>query len=76
MPSDSYSLPLDPTLARLVTGLDDDAREYYEERAGILEFDGGHPRRKAERMAWDETQRYLKRRNESGNTEQDLRPKR
>lgn len=55
-----YSSPLDPALARLVTGLNEDAREYFEERAGILEFDGGHPRRKAERIAWEETQRYLK----------------
>jgi hypothetical protein len=60
-----YSSPLDPALARLVAGLNEDAREYFEERAGILEFDGGHPRRKAERLAWDETQCYLKRRNES-----------
>ena len=54
-----YSLPLDPALASLVAGLNEDAREYFEERAGILEYDGGHPRQKAECLAWDETQHYL-----------------
>ena len=28
-----------------------DAREHYEERAAILEYDGGYPRREAERRA-------------------------
>jgi hypothetical protein len=73
MPSARYSPLLDPMLARLVTGLDEDAREYFEERAGILEFDGGHPRQKAERMAWEETQLYIRRRIGSENSEQDSR---
>jgi hypothetical protein len=76
MDSARYSLPLDSTLARLVAGLDEDAREYFEERAGILEFDGGHPRREAERLAWEETQLHLRRRIESDNAEQESRLKR
>ena len=44
----------------LVSALDEDAREFFEERAGILEFDGGMSRRKAETLAWAETQCYLK----------------
>ena len=76
MPSARYSPSLDPALAQLVSSLDEDAREYFEERSGILEFDGGHPRREAERLAWEETQLYIGRRIESENTGQDLRPKR
>ena len=30
---------------------EDDWRDFYEERAAILEFDAGHPRRVAERLA-------------------------
>jgi hypothetical protein len=61
-PNSRHPSPLDFNLAKLVNALDDDAREFFEERAGILEFDGGNPRRKAESMAWEETQHYLKRR--------------
>ena len=63
-PNSRYATPLDSTLAQVVDGLDDDAREFYEERAGILEYDGGHPRLKAECLAWEETQRYLKQRSD------------
>ena len=61
-PNSRCATPLDSRLAQLVEALDDDAREFYEERAGILEYDGGHPRPNAESLAWEETQRYLKRR--------------
>jgi hypothetical protein len=54
--------PENASLAALVNALDDDAREYFEERAGILEFDAGYPRPKAERLAWEETVLYLKKR--------------
>lgn len=60
--NDRYAVPLDVSLAKLVAALDDDAREFYEERAGILEFDGGHSRCQAERLAWGETQHYLRNR--------------
>ena len=49
-------------MAKAVSALDEDAREFFEERAGILEFDGGLPRPKAERLAWAETEQYLVRR--------------
>ena len=29
--------------------------EFYEERAAIMEYDGGLPREEAERLAWKET---------------------
>jgi hypothetical protein len=32
-----------------------DWRDRYEERAAILQFDGGHNRAEAERLAWSET---------------------
>jgi hypothetical protein len=41
--------------------LDDDAREYFEERAAILEFDGGLSRSDAEIEAQRLTQLYLDR---------------
>lgn len=65
MTAPGYTPTLDSNLAILVNALGDDAREFYEERAGILEYDGGYPRRKAESLAWEETQRYLKRRADS-----------
>lgn len=54
--------PLDPKLAELVNALDEDALYYFNERAAIREFDGGVPRRDAEALAWEETQRYLEQR--------------
>jgi hypothetical protein len=54
--------PENASLAALVNALDDDAREYFEERAGILEFDAGYRRPKAERLAREETVLYLKKR--------------
>lgn len=62
MNNSRYTAPLDYKIARLVDELNVDAREFYEERAGILEYDGGHDRRTAESLAWDETQRYIKQR--------------
>ena len=57
-----YVTPLDHNLAQRVDALDEDAREFYEERAGILEYEAGFPRPKAEALAWEEVQRYLTRR--------------
>lgn len=42
--------------------LDDDAREFFEERAAIMEFDGGLPRLEAEQAAKALTEAYLLRR--------------
>jgi len=44
-------IPLDPLVADIVNKLDDDLREAFEERAGIIEFDGGLPRAHAECLA-------------------------
>lgn len=42
--------------------LDDDAREYFEERAGIAQFDAGMTRAEAELAARELTESYLQRR--------------
>ena len=43
--------PLDPVVADLVKALDESQREEWEERAGIMEYDGKLPRAHAECMA-------------------------
>jgi len=43
--------PLDPLVATIVNELDDNLREDFEERAGIIEFDGMLPRAHAECLA-------------------------
>jgi len=43
--------PIDPLVATLVNRLDDNLREAFEERAGILEFEAGLPRAHAECLA-------------------------
>lgn len=57
-----YPPPMGLGLRCLVDALDDDAREFFEERAGILEYEAGLPRQAAEGLAWAETQKYLLRR--------------
>ena len=42
----------DRKLATALAKLDRGTREDFDERAGILEFDAGHSRREAERIAW------------------------
>ena len=49
-------------LAEWLETLDDDAREYFEERAAILEFDGGLPKSEAELAARELTLTFLARR--------------
>lgn len=46
-----YPKPQHPIVANLVSGLDDIQREFYEERAGVLEFDAGLDRPLAEALA-------------------------
>lgn len=36
----------------------EDITEFYEERAGVREFDGGYPRAEAERLAFQDTIKY------------------
>lgn len=43
--------PIDPLVADLVNRLDDNLREAFEERAGILEFEALLPREHAECLA-------------------------
>ena len=43
--------PIDPLVAEVVDQLDEDLREEFEERAGIVEFDGSIPRPHAECLA-------------------------
>ena len=43
--------PIDPLVATLVDRLDENLREAFEERAGILEFEAGLPRAHAECLA-------------------------
>ena len=45
------SEPLNPFVADVVALLDADLREQFEERAAIMEFDGGLPRSRAEFLA-------------------------
>ncbi len=39
-------------LEQALAKLDRGTREDFDERAGILQFDGGHSREDAERLAW------------------------
>lgn len=62
MDAAKYVPPLDPELARKFYALDEAAQEFYQERAGIRQFDGGQSRREAEAGAWEDTLRYLEQR--------------
>lgn len=54
-----YVTPSNPELAKLVESLPQWAREYFEERAGILEYEASYPRPQAEELAWWEVQRLI-----------------
>lgn len=51
--------PLDPDVAATVARLDPDQAEFFQERAGILEFDAGLSRQNAEREALAQTRRHF-----------------
>ena len=51
----TYTAPVDPLVATLVSRLDADQREMFEERAAIREHDGLQPRVLAEALAVLET---------------------
>lgn len=59
MAATKYVPPLDSELARKFYALDPAAQEFYQERAGIRQFDGRQSRRDAEAGAWEDTLRYL-----------------
>jgi len=56
-----YVTPSNSELAKLVESLPQWAREYFEERAGILEYEANYPRPQAEQLAWGEVQSYMQR---------------
>lgn len=62
MSAPNYVPPTDPVLARWFEALDDDAKEFFQERAGIGEFEARLSRTSAEAAAYEETLRYLRRR--------------
>lgn len=51
MSEPQFPVPLDRDVAEALAGLTSDQREAFEERAAILEYDAGLPRRTAERRA-------------------------
>lgn len=55
---DHLPRPIDADVARAVARLNHGQREFFEERAGILEFDAGLPRAEAEREALAQTREF------------------
>ena len=54
-----YVTPSNPELVKLVETLPQWARERFEERAGILEYEANFPRPQAERLAWEEVRNLM-----------------
>ena len=54
-----YPRCLDEAVATAVDAFDEDTRFWFEERAAIIEYDGGAPRIEAERAALDQTRQWL-----------------
>lgn len=59
MDGPKYTRPLLSLVAQWADGLDDDAREWFEERAAIYEYEAGMPRTRAELAAKAATERFL-----------------
>ncbi len=57
MAESRYTPPLNAVVAAVVAMLDDNAREFFEERAAIRQFDGKQDRASAELEAMQETLR-------------------
>lgn len=70
MDGPKYTRPLSPLVAQWADGLDDDAREWFEERAAIYEYDAGIPRARAELTAKAATERFF-----AGRTQSVIPPK-
>jgi hypothetical protein len=62
----NFKPPSDLNHQQWVATLDEDAREFCEERAAIREFEAGLPRPLAEELARGETLLYLDQRQRSG----------
>ena len=52
--------PLSPDVAAFVVTLGSNAREFFEERAGIAEFEAGMSRAEAEQFAMELTRAHFK----------------
>ena len=59
MNAENYPTPLDPDIAEWVKTLNEIARENFEERAAIREYEGGLSRREAESEARNDVLRWL-----------------
>lgn len=68
MSAPKYTHPLSPEVAQWADTLDEDARYWFEERAGIYEYDGGMSRSDAEREAQKATEEYLASRSQSSSS--------
>ena len=60
MNQNPHPKPLNIDVKLFVETLDIDAREYFEERAGIAEFEAGMSRADAEQFAMELTQAHFK----------------
>ena len=60
MNQNPHPKPLSPDVAAFVETLDINAREYFEERAGIAEFEAGMSRAAAEQFAMELTRAHFK----------------
>jgi hypothetical protein len=60
MNPNNHPEPLSSDVRQFVETLDIDAREYFEERAGIAEFEAGMSRAEAEQFAMELTQAHFK----------------
>ncbi|MBR8218296.1 hypothetical protein HT749_31965 [Burkholderia cepacia] len=68
---DPTPIPIDPAVASAVATFDDATREWFQERAAIREFDGGLLRVEAERLALEDTRRWLDTRNQAADRQKD-----
>ena len=59
MDGPKYTRPLLSYVAQWADGLNDDAREWFEERAAIYEYEAEMPRARAELAAKAATERFL-----------------
>lgn len=58
MDNSQYPVAQDQGLAANVAALDEDAREFFEERAAIRQFEGGLSRQEAEAQAYEDVLRW------------------
>jgi hypothetical protein len=61
-----FPVPEDTEIATFVTTLDEDEREFFEERAAIAEYQGELPRSEAEALAYELTLVYRLRKQPAG----------